>query len=586
MELSIAIADLRQLALADDLLGEAPELVPDLLRAARSLAVLPQRDWERWLAQKTTTLPEITPEIEARLRKWVQAGTSAELAAQMVRIPPGIFDMLRVRGLGRARVRTLWHQGGIVTLRQLQRACQRGTCARLPGFSVTLEQQLLAHLRGRPGFWLRQTALQAAALAGEQLRAVRGVCEVAAAGELRRACTTVSEIVWIVVADEPHVVLGRLAGLPGAHLSGGAPPDRVVITPADEPPQQVIVVDEAHYPARLFLETGSPAHVRAVLSRLARRDGRLAGSTESSAPQVRSAADTPRSPADTEPLWLPRSEEEIYTRAGLAWVPPELREARGEIAAALQRRLPALIAPEDLRGTFHVHSNWSDGRHSIAEIAAEARALGWEYVGIADHSQAAFYARGLDAQRIAQQADEIEGVQRAFPQLRIFQGLECDILPNGDLDIDDHTLAHLDFVIISVHMYLNMKRAAMTRRIVRAIEHPGVTILAHPLGRLLAERGPHIVDWEQVFDAAARCGVALEFNTTPNRLDLDWRLIRSATARGARICINPDAHRRDALRGTLAGVATARKGWLTAAQVLNTSSTAQLEELFRERHIP
>jgi len=257
--------------------------------------------------------------------------------------------------------------------------------------------------------------------------------------------------------------------------------------------------------------------------------------------------------------------------------------SKGEIARAAKLGVPRLVGCADLRGVFHVHTDWSDGRASIRELTEAARARGWEYLGIADHSQAAGYANGLTPERLAAQAEEIARVQREFPGVRILRGVECDVLLDGRLDFDDALLASLDFVIASIHTGLDMEVEPLTDRVVRAIRHPATTILGHPSGRLLRERGASSLDWLRVFQAAAEEGTLLEFNTSPERLDLDWRLIRAATSLGARLCVNPDAHRLEAFDALAYGIETARKGWLVSEQVFNTLSRESMEAQLHEK---
>ena len=579
MKRNEALHYLRRMAVTAHLLGEPPARTLAFERALLALRAAPPEEESHRAAGDLPMLDDLTPDVARRLRRFLVTGRARDLEARLLRIPPGLFDILRVRGMTPGRARVLWQEGRIVTLRQLARACRRGTLAGLPGFDAALQTRILAqfvrarHLRTS---WLRHRALELAGRRETELGAIAGVRRVARAGEMRRAVELVHRLVWVVAADAPATVLARLASLESARLLPDLSPDRVRREPPDEPPQEIIVVDPERFAARLFLETGARAHVRDVLRHLARRDGSFP--PDGWVPSRDAAGD-----AEAAGPWLPEREEEIYARAGMDFVPPELREGRGEIAAARRDRLPRLIAPEDLQGVFHVHTNWSDGRATIPEIAAEARAIGWRYIGIADHSRGAFYARGLDAGRLARQAEEVRRVQRDFPDLRIFHGLECDILPDGRLDLDEPTRATLDFVIASIHTLLDMDAAAMTRRVAHALRQPHVTVLAHPSGRLFHERAPYRLDWKQVFDAAAEHGVAIEFNTTPERLDLDWRRIRAATRRGLRLCINPDAHRLEGLHRVALGVETARKGWLTAEQVLNTRSAAELEEHFRER---
>lgn len=572
MDRQEATAYLRKITLAAELVGDENSRSAAFRRALVALEAIGDAQWQDWLRSGQPPLPGVDDAIARPLRELARSGSAAELDAHLLQIPPGLWDLLRVPGIGPARARALWKQANIVTLKQLQRTCQRGSLAHLPGFGKELEVRIIRELRlmrRSHGRWLRLGAQRVADAWRERLSEVRGVSRLALAGEIRRARETVTEIVWVVAATDPGLAIGRLAGLPDAALSDDHP-DVVQIHVRDEPPQRILVVSPERFAARLFLETGSTEHIRAILRRI--------GIVERN--EREDTAAVAMLPAGPEGAgWLPRSEEEIYARGQLPLIPPELREGRGEIAAAARGELPRLIEADELRGVFHVHSDWSDGRCDLATLVGEAIRLGWDYIGIADHSPSAFYARGLSPQRLVAQGEEIRRLQAQHPQVRLLHGVESDILPDGRLDYRDEILARLDFVIVSVHSLMQMDREAMTRRIVRAIRHPRATILAHPSGRLLLEREPYAVDWDAIFSAAAEAGTAIEFSTAPERLDLDWRLIRAATQRGVRLSINPDAHRLEAFWHVPEGVRTARKGWLTAGQVINTLPIGELEEL-------
>jgi len=278
------------------------------------------------------------------------------------------------------------------------------------------------------------------------------------------------------------------------------------------------------------------------------------------------------------------TEADLFKHLGLAFIPPELREGRGEIEAAEQGGLPELVTEADIRGVFHNHTTASDGHHTLEEMTAAAQALGLDYLGIADHSKSSFQARGLDEARLAAQVEAIARLNASGKfKTHVFSGTECDILPDGRLDFADEVLATLDYVVASVHSSFRQSRDDMTARIIRAIEHPSVTMLGHLTGRLLLEREPYDVDIERVIDAAVANGVVIELNASPMRLDLDWRHWRKAAAKGLLTSINPDAHSTEQLAYFRCGVGAARKGWLTKAQVLNTRSLAEIKRWLEKR---
>jgi DNA polymerase (family 10) len=279
-----------------------------------------------------------------------------------------------------------------------------------------------------------------------------------------------------------------------------------------------------------------------------------------------------------------KSEAELFAALGLKFIPPELREGLGEIEVAERGELPRLIEPADLRGAFHNHTNASDGRNTLAEMVAAAEALGWEYYGVADHSKASFQANGLSEERLLAQVAEIRALNasRRFKP-HVFAGTECDVLADGRLDFDDDTLRQLDYVVVSVHNAFAQDEATMTRRIIRALEQPHVTMLGHLTGRLLLRREGYPVDVGRVIDAALANRVVIELNANPWRLDMDWRHWRKAAERGLLCVINPDAHATDQLQYVSAGVTAARKGWLTKEQVLNTRSLAEVTSFLRAK---
>ncbi|MBP7669240.1 MAG: hypothetical protein KA123_01505 [Candidatus Eisenbacteria bacterium] len=496
------------------------------------------------------------------LREFAAWGAVPELEAKRLSVPVTLRALGDFLGPGNAALlRRLRREAGIVSAPQFRKALLRkeASLRLLLGDEpfATLSDRLEARALA-PGFWPRHTA-QRPSQEIRQWKAWAALNDIALAGEARRGCELIERALWVASADDPNRALGRLAALPAARLEGD-PADRVRIEDGNRAPTEILVVESGRHAARTVLETGARAHLDGLLGLIAERTG---------SPQ--------------EGLPIPRSEEEAYALADLPWIPPELREGRGEIARAAKLGVPRLVGCADLRGVFHVHTDWSDGRASIRELTEAARARGWEYLGIADHSQAAGYANGLTPERLAAQAEEIARVQREFPGVRILRGVECDVLLDGRLDFDDALLASLDFVIASIHTGLDMEVEPLTDRVVRAIRHPATTILGHPSGRLLRERGASSLDWLRVFQAAAEEGTLLEFNTSPERLDLDWRLIRAATSLGARLCVNPDAHRLEAFDALAYGIETARKGWLVSEQVFNTLSRESMEAQLHEK---
>ncbi|MGZ5004842.1 MAG: PHP domain-containing protein, partial [Chthoniobacterales bacterium] len=287
---------------------------------------------------------------------------------------------------------------------------------------------------------------------------------------------------------------------------------------------------------------------------------------------------------ESQPIPKIREEADLYRSLGLDYIPPELRENSGEFEAAAEHRLPRLIEKENLRGTFHCHTTASDGRSSLAEMANAAEELGLQYLGIADHSRSSIQAHGLDEARLRVQMSQIKALNAERKDFRIFSGIECDILRDGSLDFPDEILAHLDFVVASIHSAFTLSEAEMTKRVIRALDNPHVTMLAHPTGRLLLKRDPYAIDIPAILEAAAETGTWIELNAAPKRLDLDWRWWPLAKERGVKCVINPDAHAVDRLQELWFGIGAARKGWLTKEDVVNCLPLGKIErELGRKR---
>jgi DNA polymerase (family 10) len=332
-------------------------------------------------------------------------------------------------------------------------------------------------------------------------------------------------------------------------------------------------VSSAHFAVALWRATGSDEHVALVQTRLAERGIELFGD------ELRD---------DTGSAVTVTDEHALYRLAGLDLVPPELREAQGEIDAAARHELPLLVQAADIRGVLHCHTLYSDGKSSVREMAEGARARGWRYLGVSDHSAAAFYASGMPVEKVLSQHEEIDAlnVELTPNGFRILKGIEADILADGRLDYDPETLSRFDFVIGSIHSRFGMDGAAMTERVLRALDSPFLTILAHPTGRLLLSREPYALDVEAVIEKAADVGVALELNADPHRLDLDWRHLIEAKRRGARVALGPDAHSVRGLDNVGVGVGMARKGWLEPSDLLNSGDAESIITFARRRRKP
>jgi len=495
----------------------------------------------------------------------VETGESQFLQRLLESVPEGLVQVAHVPGLTPAKAALLHEEIGVASLDDLESAARSGRLASVRGFGEKTVRRVLRGIdvvRGRSGRLLYREAVKEADRSAGEIASNPDVVRVESAGEIRRVADTVRDIVLVAECRaDANVTLADIADAPGVleaipRADGGAVHLRFV----DDTELDLTCADGRHFAFALWRETGNAAHVAQVVARAASRG------------------------VDLTTL---ESEEAIYAAAGLQWIAPELREGLGEVEAAARGELPVLIERDDLRGIIHCHSEWSDGSVPIAEMAAAARERGWSYLGISDHSQAAFYAGGLKPDAVRRQHDEIDALNaRATDGFRILKGIECDILGDGALDYDDATRDSFDYVVGSIHSRFSMERDVMTARILHAMDDPHLTVLAHPTGRLLLQREPYAVDLDAVIGKAVETGVTLELNADPSRLDLDWRWCKRAVERGARIAIGPDAHSPRGLDHAFFGVRLARKAWLRASDVLNTRSADDLLAIARDRLRP
>lgn len=561
---------LEEIALLLELSGENPFKVRAYQQGARALLTLPEDLREVVATGALLKVKGIGRTLAGVVQELVEQGRSRlheELKAQ---IPPGLVELLQVPGLGPRKARQLYDRLGIASMGELEYAIRENRLLALPGFGPKTQERIRAGLervRRYAGFFRLGDLWPVAQELLRQGRQAQGLVRLELAGGVRRALEVERGLVFVAAAASPEAAVTALQGLPAwAALTEVEPGSCRLLLPQGMEAALYIVPPEVFGPA-LLAYTGSDAHWRELTAR-----ARTLGLTLT----VRGlfAGDT---------LLPSREEEEIYQALGLGFIPAELREGEGEIAAAAAGALPRLLTLEDLRGCFHVHSHFSDGVNSLPELAAAARSKGWEYLGITDHSQSAYYAGGLKPPDLARQQEEVAACRQSFPEVTLFWGIESDILGDGSLDYPPEILSGFDFVIASVHSQFGQKKEDMTRRLLRAVENPYTTMLGHVTGRLLLAREGYELDLEAVLEAAAAQGVILELNASPYRLDLDWRWHRRAKELGLLISINPDAHSLEGLDEVAYGVMAARKGWLTPAEVLNTRPASEVAEIFRRR---
>jgi len=482
-------------------------------------------------------------------------------------IPAGLLEVMQIPGLGPKKVRALWTQLSVEDLAKLKEVCESGAVAELKGFGEKTQEKILEGIKNRIAYGKRHRWYEAAAIAEPILAGLRALPQVSlaeSAGSLRRARETVGDLDFLVASSEPKPIMDWFVAYPGVKevTAHGETKSSVRFENGLQADLRVVPAEQFYFALHHF--TGSKEH------NVAMRHRALGRGLSMSEWGFKSVDEKSVAPGAT-------SEEEVFRALGLPWIPPELREGNGEIDAAEAGKLPKLVQLSDLRGVFHNHTTESDGDHTLDQMAAAAEAHGWEYLGISDHSKSSFQAGGLDEARLEKQLEDIAKLNASKKyRVRVLSGSEVDILKDGTLDFSDDVLAHLDFVVASVHNLFTLDREAQTARIIKAIENEHVDMVGHLTGRLLNKREPYDVDIAKVIDAAAANDTIIELNANPWRLDLDWRWWRRAAEKGVLCSINPDAHDVDQLGFAAHGVRIARKGWLTPEQVLNTRSLPEV----------
>jgi DNA polymerase (family 10) len=573
------IADvLAEIGTLMELKGENPFKVRAYSSGARAIEALEKAEFEKLLAEGSIqSVKGIGEALAAKITELHATGHLEFLDKLKASIAPGLVEMLKIPGMGPKKVAALGRELGVTSVAELEKACRDGRVAALAGFGEKTQEKILAGIRNRVAYsqrhlWWDANDAAAPILAG--LRALPQVGRAETAGSLRRGLETVGDLDFLVSAEDVGPVVAWFTGQAGVlevtakgdtkasvRLEGGLQADLRILPPGQ-------------FAFALHHFTGSKDHNVQMRQRALDR-----GMSLSEWGLVPSAGEgTAKEKAGRSAGVKADDEKAIFAALGLSFIPPELREGMGEIEAAEKGEIPRLVELGDLRGAFHNHTTQSDGSSTLSEMAGAAQALGWEYLGISDHSKSSRQANGLTEERLLRQVAEIKALNasRRF-KTRVFTGTECDILPDGRLDFGDAVLAKLDYVVASVHSSFGQDEEAMTARIIRAVENPRVTMLGHLTGRLLLEREAYKVDAGKVIDAAIANGVAVELNANPYRLDMDWRHWRKAAARGLECVINPDAHDTEGLGYVRAGINSARKGWLTRADVVNTLPLAQVE---------
>ncbi|HNR95458.1 MAG TPA: DNA polymerase/3'-5' exonuclease PolX [Anaerolineae bacterium] len=559
------------LRLIGDMLEIKGEIVYKSLayrKAADSIESLGRDIEQVWREGKLREIPGVGEALAKKLDELFRTGRLQYLEQLQEEVPTGVVSLLGIPEVGPRTASLLWKKLGAVSVGDVERAAREGRIRNLPGMGVRSEQRIL---EGIESLYRRSDRIElgvAWPVANElvtELRQALGVTTVEPVGSLRRMRDTIGDIDLLAACPRPAEATAAFVRLEQVQevLSHG--PTRASVLLKNGLQVDLRALEPEHYGSLLQYFTGSKEH-NVALRALAQKKGL-------------SLSEYGFKRGDEELLC--RTEEEVYGALGLPWIPPELREDRGEIQAAQENRLPRLVCREDIRGDLHAHTDWSDAAATIQEMASAAQALGYEYLVISDHTHSLGVANGLDEARLREQRRAIDALNKHLQGFTVLQGAEVEIRADGSLDFPDEVLRGLDVVIASVHSALRQDRETITERVLRAVRNPLVNVLGHPSGRLLGQREATNLDLDRVIQEAAATGLILEVNATPNRLDLDDAHVRSAIQAGAALAINSDAHSTAGLETMMYGVAAARRGWAEKKDVVNTLPLAQLRQRLR-----
>ncbi|MBD5780238.1 DNA polymerase/3'-5' exonuclease PolX [Pelagicoccus sp. NFK12] len=571
------IADiLNEIATLLEIKGENPFKIRAYQNGARKLETLDADLGELVAEGKLKEVAGFGDALVQKITELHETGSLEFFEKLKASVEPGLVSMLEIPGLGAKKIKAMHKELGIASIEELKTACENGEVAALKGFGKKTAEKILVGIENREAYGMRHLWWDANEVAKpilEGLKQLPEVEEASHAGSLRRKRDTVGDLDFIVGSRDAKPIMDWFVGQEGVKevTAHGETKSSVRFDSGLQADLRVVPPEQFYFALHHF--TGSKDHNVAMRQRALARGMSL--------------SEWGLKPVDDEDFSNSKviaSEEELFRCLDLEYILPELREGSGEIEAAEKGKLPELLKPEAIRGVFHNHTTASDGRCSLEEMTEAAQAKGWEYWGTADHSKASFQANGLDDERVLEQLKQIEALNASGKfSTHVFAGIECDILGDGSLDLEESTLMALDYVVASVHISMSQSEDEMTKRLIRAIEHPATTMLGHLTGRILLKREGYKVDVAKVVDAAIANDVIVEINANPRRLDMDWRFWRRAAEKGLMTSINPDAHRAEHFDFVDAGVNVARKGWLSAANVFNTLSLAEVKEAFAKK---
>lgn len=571
MDKKEAAALLKEIALFLEIQEEEPFRAQSYLRAARALDNS-EEDLDTLIQENLLeTLPGIGANLKKKIEEIYSTGTLPLYEELKEQIPPGLLEILKIPGLGVKKVKTLYKELGISNLGELAYACEENRLLELPGFGKKSQEKILEGIETLLHYqksFLLLTAREVLEKVQQDLLSYDRVEKCVATGSVRRWCDIVHDLDILVLgisAEDLVPLLIEMETIEETEMVN----ERLVIGKTPEGiPIDFHIGDHQSWGSWLVATTGNSMHLGLIQE------------NEASSPP---ALDLREGKVPQPQL---KTEKDFYQHYSLPYIPPELREGYKEKEFFQSNSSPRLIESSDIKGIFHIHTTFSDGAATLKKVVEECESLGWEYIGISDHSQSAFYANGLERKDLERQAKEIARLNEKYgDRIHLFHGVECDILPDGSLDYPDSLLneLNLDFIIASVHSHFRMTREEMTRRIIRALQHPRVTMLGHPTGRLLLAREAYPLDLEEIIRVATENEVILEINANPYRLDLSWEWADYAFEQGAFLAINPDAHRLDGLEHLEYGLAVARKAALPPQAVINTFSRDDVQKLFNQK---
>ncbi|AFK86328.1 PHP domain-containing protein [Thermoanaerobacterium aotearoense SCUT27] len=559
---------LNEIGLLLELKGENPFKSRAYYNAARTIEVLDD-DIEKLIKEdRLKDVKGIGDAINKKLTELVTTGRLEYYENLKASIPEGLIEMLKIPGLGPKKIKTLYDKLDIKTVGELEYACIENRLVELPGFGEKTQKKILEGIQFIKQFSGKHLFMDAyiEATSLKQYLVDSGLtirCEIA--GSLRRRKEIVKDIDVLATTESPEKLMDVFTKYEGIRDIVAKGETKTSITLRSGINVDLRVVKDEEFPYALHHFTGSKEHNTAMRHR---------------AKQMGIKMNEYGLFKDELPIKC-RDEEEIFNSLNLSYIPPELRENMGEIEAAEKGLLPVLIEEKDIKGVFHVHTIYSDGANTLFEMVNAARDRGYKIIGITDHSKSAFYANGLKEEDVLRQLDEIDELNSKYSDIKILKGIESDILRDGSLDYDEDILRRFDFVIASVHSNFKMNKDDMTERIIKAIKNRYTKIIGHMTGRLLLARDGYDIDVYKVIDSAAEYGKIIEINSSPYRLDIDWRYIKYAKEKGVKFAICPDAHRIEGLDDVKYGIGIARKGWLEAKDVINTYDFDELKMVLK-----